>query len=446
MNMNRSLWMILVAIAMGNLLVGLDRTVVSLAVPRMMADFHASASLISWVATSYLITLSIFIPVFGKLSDLYGARRVYILGFTGFAITSVFAGFSWNIGSLIFFRAIQGLFGASVYPTAIALIAENFRDREARAEALGLQTSILAGSLVLGPLVGGLLVDAFSWPSVFFINAPVGIIALFMAGKYLPKNEHVPVSKPFDYPGAIAFSLALVGIILVLERGSEWGWTALPTIVFFAIAALSSALFVQVERRDAHPFISFSLLENGVLRAALFVALVSYGVLYGFLFLFALYLQEVLRLGASQNGLFLAPLLVALTIASPLGGKMLKRHKPHVPVTIGLLLSTFGIGIIALSSSVNFVLLIIALGLMGAGIGLTSAPLSMAVTTAVVHELVGFASGLLVLIRNIGGIFFIAAFSVLLTAHVPYQALFALCAIIALGTLWPTLVLRRASV
>lgn len=444
--MTKNPWPILATLALGTLLVGLDKTVVNLAIPRMIEDFQTTISLIGWVSTVYLLTNSIFIPVFGKLSDLYGARRVYIWGFSGFTLASVLTGFSWNIGSLIFFRAIQGLLGASVYPTAMALIAENFREKEKRAEALGAWTSIIAGSVVLGPLIGGPLIDKFSWPAAFFINIPIGLIALFMALKYLPKNEHVPVSKPFDYKGATAFSLALVGVLLVLERGVEWGWGSLPVIGLAVASLLAFLVFIRLEKKDAHPFIPFALLRNKILRSVLLVSLVSYGTLFGFMYLFSLYAQNILHFNATENGLYLLPLLIAVSVISPLGGKMMKKYRPHIPVVIGLLLCALGMGSIALFyNSPTHTFLIVALALIGAGIGLTSAPLSTTATTAVAHESVGFASSLLNLARNIAGVFFIAILTILLAINFSYQWLFLICALASLCTLAPSLVLKRST-
>ncbi len=438
--------MILITLALGTLLVGLDKTVVNLAVPRMILDFHTTISLIAWVSTVYLLANSIFIPVFGKLSDLYGARKVYIWGFSSFTVVSVITGFSWNLGSMIFLRAIQGLLGASVYPTAMALIAENFTDKEKRAEALGLWTSIIAGSVVIGPLIGGPLIDTFSWPAAFFVNAPIGLLALFMALKYLPKNEHVPKSKSFDYKGASAFSLMLVGVLLVLERGVEWGWTSPAVITIAILSCITFIIFVRLGRKNPHSFISFALLKNKVLLAVLLVSLVSYGTLFGFMYLFSLYAQNILHLNATKNGLLLLPLLITVSLMAPIGGKMMKKYKPHIPVIIGLLLSTIGMGsIVIFYTSASHTFLVIALGLIGAGIGLTSAPLSTTATTAVSHDSVGFASSLLNLTRNIAGVFFIAILTVLLTIHFSYNHLFLICAIATFCTLFPSLILKRAT-
>lgn len=298
---------------------------------------------------------------------------------------------------------------------------------------------------MVGPLIGGPLIDAFSWPAAFFINGPIGLIALFMALKYLPKNEHVPVRKPFDYKGAVSFSLMLVGILLVLERGVEWGWSSVPVIIL-ALASLGFLIaFIKFGRKDPHPFIPFSLFKNKILVSVLSVSLVVYGTLFGFMFLFSLYAQKVLHLNATKNGLLLLPLLIAVSIVSPLGGKMIKKFKPHIPVIIGLLLSFIGMGSIVLFyNSTSHLFLGVALAFIGTGIGLTSAPLSVTTTTSVPHEMVGFASSLLNLTRNIAGVFFIAILTILLSIGISYQILFSVCAVGTLCTLLPSMVLRKA--
>ncbi|MES2216369.1 MAG: DHA2 family efflux MFS transporter permease subunit [Patescibacteria group bacterium] len=440
----QSPWLILSTLALGTLLVGLDRTVVNLAVPKILSDFHTTISTVGWVSTVYLLTNSIFIPVFGKLSDLYGARRVYMWGFTGFTIVSFITGFSWSIGSLIFFRALQGLLGASVYPTAMALIALNFKDPEKRGEALGSWTSIIAASVVIGPLIGGPLIDKFSWPAAFFINLPVGIIALIMALRYLPRHEHIPTNKPFDFKGATSFALGLLGILLVLDRGVEWGWTSPLVITLASASILCFGAFFFFERRDEHPFIPLKFLKNRVLLSTLLVSLVVYGTLFGFMYIFSLYAQQHLMLSATSNGLLLLPLLIGVSVLSPVGGKMLKKYRPHVPVIGGLILSCIGMGsIAAFYYSPNHIFLIIALALIGAGIGCTSAPLSTTATTSVKKEFVGFASSLLNLTRNIAGVIFIAILTILLSMGISYQWLFAICAVAALCTLIPSIVLKR---
>ncbi|MDE1944583.1 MAG: MFS transporter, partial [Patescibacteria group bacterium] len=163
-------WLVLTTVMVGTLLIGLDRTVVNLALPKIISDFGISVSTAAWIATAYIISNAVFVPVFGKLGDLLGNRAIYFWSFVGFIIVSILAGLSWNFSSLVSLRVLQGLVGAAVYPTAMSLIAKSFADPKARAQALGIWSSSFAVSMVIGPLLGGYLIDNFSWRWIFFIN------------------------------------------------------------------------------------------------------------------------------------------------------------------------------------------------------------------------------------------------------------------------------------
>jgi len=186
--------MILITVMVGTLLIGLDRTVVNLGVPKMMSEFGITVTTAGWIATAYIISNAVFVPVFGKLGDMFGNRFIYLWSFVGFIVISLVAGLSWSIGSLIFFRAVQGLVGAAIYPTAMSLITKTFRDKQARAQALGIWAGSFAASAVIGPLVGGPLIDNFSWRMLFYINLPVGIVGLLMVLAYLP-DDHPQAEK-----------------------------------------------------------------------------------------------------------------------------------------------------------------------------------------------------------------------------------------------------------
>jgi len=192
-------WMVLATVMVGTLLIGLDRTVVNLGLPGMISDFHTTVSSTGWIATGYIIANAVFVPVFGKLGDKVGNRNIYFWSFIGFIVTSVAAGAAWNLSSMVVFRVLQGLVGAAIYPTAMALIARTFADPNARTQALGIWSASFAVSSVLGPLIGGPLIDNFSWRWLFYINLPVGILGIFMTLAYLPHDKPVDTKPGFDY-------------------------------------------------------------------------------------------------------------------------------------------------------------------------------------------------------------------------------------------------------
>src|SRR5882757_5973024 len=195
-------WLVFATVMVGTLLIGLDRTVVNLAVPKVIGDFGINVATAAWIATAYIIANAVFVPVFGKLGDMFGNRVIYLWSFVGFIIVSVLAGLAWSFSSLIAFRALQGLVGAAVYPTAMSLIAKSFRDPGARSQALGIWSSSFAVSAIIGPLIGGYLIDHFSWRMIFYINLPIGLAGLAMTIFFLPHDAPVERGR-FDWFGSI---------------------------------------------------------------------------------------------------------------------------------------------------------------------------------------------------------------------------------------------------
>src|SRR4030042_3669504 len=253
--------LLLLTVMVGTSLIGLDRTGVNLGVPKMMSEFGITVTTAGWIATAYIISNAVFVPVFGKLGDMLGDRFIYLWSFVAFVIISLVAGFSWSISSLIFFRAIQGLVGAAIYPTAMSLIAKTFQDKQARAQALGIWAGSFAASACIGPLVGGPLIDNFSWRMFFYINFPIGIIGILMVLAFLPEDK--PQEKgEFDYKGAIVLAIALSSLVLVLDKGQEWGWASLKSFAAYFATAASGVWFYFLERNAKNPRASLNFFQH----------------------------------------------------------------------------------------------------------------------------------------------------------------------------------------
>jgi EmrB/QacA subfamily drug resistance transporter len=428
-------WLILVTVALGTLLVGLDRTVVNLALPNIITSFHISLSTAGWIVTIYSITNAVFIPIFGKLSDVYGPRKIYTYCFVAFIIVSVLTGLAWNIGSLIFFRALQGLVGAGVYPTAMALIADSFIDKEKRAEALGIWTAMIAGSAILGPLIGGPLIDHFTWRSVFYINLPIGIIGVIMIMIFLEVNKS-GVPQRFDIKGTLLMAGTLIGLLLALDKGIVWGWLSPQQLLLYLLCIICAIWFYFSEKKIPHSLVDMELIKNKNLVAVLSAAFISYGILFGFMVLVNLYAQDVLHFDATQNGYLLLPLFVGVTVFSPIGGRLARYFQPRWAIVGGLIISALGIYLMPSSTGATIYSMILPLALVGIGLGVTSAPISSATTSSVAHEEIGMASGLLNLFRNVGGAFGIAFYAVLMSFGISYNVLFIIgAAIMFVGAL-----------
>jgi DHA2 family multidrug resistance protein len=407
-------WLVLMTVMVGTLLIGLDRTVVNLAVPKIIGDFGITVTTAAWIATAYIISNAVFVPVFGKLGDLFGNRVIYVWSFAGFIGISMLTGLAWGFSSLVFFRTIQGLVGAAIYPTAMSLIAKSFLDPKKRAQALGIWSSSFAVSAVIGPLIGGYLIDHFSWRMIFFINLPIGIAGLIMTLLWLPHDK--PEERGvFDWFGSILLAGAITSMVLVLDQGQTWGWLSAASLACYLGTIVFGWLTYWWETRHTHPIIDFEMFKNPVIVSVLAVSFISFGGMMGAMFLLPVFTQTFLGYDAIQTGLLFVPMGLALPIFAPLGARLAQTFNPRYTVSIGMVVAALSFFLLhSLDPAMTFWSFVIPLSLFGAGLGLGMAPLTNASTTAVPLHQVGMSSGLLNLTRNIGGAFGIAIFGTLL--------------------------------
>ncbi len=413
---SHSPWLVLITVMVGTLLIGLDRTVVNLGLPGMIDDFKISVSSAGWIATAYIISNAVFVPVFGKLGDKLGNRVIYLWSFVGFTFISVFAGLAWNLSSMVFFRVVQGLVGAAVYPTAMAIIARTFTDPNARTQALGIWSASFAVSAALGPLIGGPLIDNFSWRWLFYINLPIGILGIFMTLWYLPHDKPVDTNKGFDYKGALILGIVLSSLVLVLERGRDWGWVSFESISAYSVVLIFSILFYRVEKREKDPIVDLKLFSNPVFTNVLILSFISFSGMMGAMFLIPVFAQTYLGFDATQAGLLFVPMALAMFVAAPLGGKLSQVVPLRYLAGAGMAISALGIylfsGLDVKTTSLDLTIPLIIFAL---GLGLGMAPLTAAATNAVPANEVGVSSAVLNLVRNIAGAVGIAFFSTILS-------------------------------
>ncbi len=408
-------WIVLVTVMVGTLLIGLDRTVVNLGLPGMISDFGITVSSAGWIATAYILSNAVFVPVFGKLGDKLGNRDIYLWSFVGFTVISVGAGLAWNLPSMIFFRALQGLVGAAIYPTAMALIAKTFDDPTARTQALGIWSASFAVSSVLGPLIGGPLIDNFSWRWLFYINLPVGILGIFMTIWYLPHDKPVDTKPGFDYKGAMALAVALSSLVLVLDKGRDWGWLSLTSITTYILVLAFLFIFYYIEKHEDDPVVDLKLFTNPIYSNILILSLISFGGMMGAMFLLPVFAQTYLGLDATQTGLIFIPMALAMFVAAPLGGKLSQIIPLRYLVAVGMAISAFGIYLFSgLDVKTTVYDLMLPLVVFATGLGLGMAPMTAAATNSVPNNEVGVASAVLNLTRNIAGAVGIAFFSTIL--------------------------------
>ena len=303
-------WLILATVMVGTFLGRLDQTVVGLAVPNIIQDFSITVSSAGWIATAYILANAVFVPVWGKLGDTIGRKKVYIMGFLIFILGSVLAGLAWNLSSLLVFRVIQAIASSADYPTAMAIIAVTFPSGRERAQALGIWSAVFGASVVVGPLVGGPLIDMFGWRSVFLINLPVGIIGLVMANTFIKESVSQVKTKIFDWWGAITLGGALAAIVLVLDKGIDWGWLSSASLLCYAIASMLLILFIKIENTHPEPIVDLKFFKNSVFVNTLANNFIVFMGLMGSVFLIPVFAQQFLGLTATGTGYLFMPMAV----------------------------------------------------------------------------------------------------------------------------------------
>ena len=414
--LEHSPWLVLATVMIGTLLIGLGRTVVNLGLPGMISDFKVSVSDAGWISTAYIITNAVFVPVFGKLGDKLGNRFIYLWSFIGFTIISVLASIAWSLPSMIFFRALQGLAGAAIYPTAMALITRSFADPDERTQALGIWSASFAASAVLGPLIGGPIIDNLSWRWLFYINIPFGIASVFMTLRYLPNDKPVDTVPGFDYKGAVTLGVALSTLVLVLEQGRDWGWLSLESILAYVIACVFFAIFIHTERNARDPVVDLKLFRNKVFTNVLIVSFISFGGMMGAMFLLPVFAQTYLGFGATETGFLFVPMALAMFVAAPIGGRLSKTVPLSYLMATGMGIASLGIYLLSgLDVKTTALELALPLGVLAIGLGLGMSPMTAAVANSAPPSEVGVSSAVLNLVRNIAGAVGIAFFGTILT-------------------------------
>jgi DHA2 family multidrug resistance protein len=408
-------WLVLATVIVGTFLGRLDQTIVNLALPKIIEGFNITVTSAAWIATAYIIANAVFVPVWGKLGDTIGRKRIYIFGFVVFIIGSILAGLAWDLPSMIFFRVIQAIASSADYPTAMAILTMTFPAGRERAQALGIWSGAFAASAVFGPLVGGPLIDTFGWRSVFFVNVPVGLVGLAMAFAFIKESVSERKSTEFDWTGAATLGVALSTLVMVLDRGTIWGWFSFNAIACYAVTVLFAAAFYYIERNHKEPVIDFKFFKNPIFMNALANNFLIFMCMMGSIFLLPLFAQAFLGYTATQTGYLFIPMGLTIPIAAAIGGRFAYKVAPRWIIfisTAGAALGFFFLSYLDPRSTALDIML--PLTLMAFFMGFGMAQRTNIIASAVPQTEIGIASGILALARNIGGAFGIAIFGTIL--------------------------------
>ena len=380
----------------------LDSSVVNIILPVVSQDFGSDVATIEWVVTIYLLVLSGLLLSFGRLGDLRGHKSIYAFGFVIFVLGSALCGLSPNEVALIGFRAFQAIGAAMLFSNSPAILTKNF-PAEQRGQALGLQATMTYLGLTVGPSLGGWLTTQLGWRSVFYINIPVGLTALLLTLRVVPQDHAEENAERFDVAGAVFFLLGLVMLLLALNQGNEWGWTSPIVLTLFAMAVLSLAAFVVVERRVPQPMLDLQLFRRRLFSASVASAVLNYVCLYSVLFLMPFYLIQGRGFDPASAGLLLTAQPLVMAIAAPLSGTLSDRIGARLPGTIGMTILVLGLFLLSrLGAASAQIDIAMALAVIGLGIGVFISPNSSALMGSAPRHRQGIAAGVLATARYVG--------------------------------------------
>ena len=421
---NNLRWWILFTVIIGTFLGRLDQTIVNLALPKIIDEFSLTVSSAGWIATAYILANAVFVPIWGKLGDTIGRKKVYIIGFTVFILGSVLAGFAWNLQSMIVFRIIQAIAGSADYPTAMAIIAVTFSEGKERAQALGFWSASFAAATVFGPLLGGPLIDNFGWRSVFFVNLPIGIIGTLMALRFINESRSETKTTHFDWWGAATLGIMLSSLVLVLDKGSDWGWLSLHSIISYLIVIIFTKIFITIEHRAKEPIVDLSFFKIPAFVNTLVNNFVVFMGMMGGVFLIPIFAQTFLGYGATESGYLFMPMAFMMMLASPIGGALTGRVQSRYVIFASTLVTAIGLYLFSfLDPRSGPLAIIIPLCIMAFGMGFGMAQRTNVVASVVKPSEIGIASSILALVRNIAGAFGIALFGTILNSRIEHNVL-----------------------
>ena len=413
MNADNRRWWALGAMCFALFMIMLDNTVVNVALPSIQRSLNASTASLEWTVNAYTLSFAVLLVTGGRLGDLFGRRKLFLAGVVIFAGSSAAIGFSPNDTWLVAWRAVQGSGAALMMPATLSIITNAFPAAE-RGRAIGTWAGVSALALAIGPVVGGFLVENVSWQSIFFLNLPVAVAAVFVALFAVKESRDETVERTVDVPGVASLTVGLAALVLALVEGNEWHWGSGREVALYAVAVVGLAAFAVIETRRRVPMVDFSFFRSRTFLGANIVAfVVSFAMLAMFFFL-ALYMQNIRGYSPLQAGVRFLPSTMMIVLIAPIAGRLTDRVGPRPLMTFGLLCvsgSLFWQSQLTVGSSYGA--LLPGFVLMGIGMAFVMSPMSTAAMNSVEPTKAGVASGILSMSRMVGGTFGVAVLGAL---------------------------------
>jgi EmrB/QacA subfamily drug resistance transporter len=408
-------WFVLVIVGLAQFMVVLDATVVNVALPSIQHALHFSTGSLQWIVNAYALSFGGFLLLGGRAGDLFGRRRLFVIGITLFSAASLFNGLAWSAPALVVGRTIQGLGGALVSPAALSVLTTTFAEGRDRARALGVWSAVAVGGGAVGLLMGGVLTQLASWEWVFFVNVPVGIATLVLALRFVPESRAAGAAGRMDVLGAVSITGGLMLLVYALVNAQSAGWTSPETLGLFVLSAGLLVAFVALQMRLRHPLIRLALFRRRSLSGANVAMLLAASGMFAMFFFLTIYVQEVLGFDPLRAGLAFLPMTGVIIIGAGIAQAVVGRTGPRLLAGAGLVLAATGL-LMLIGIPVDGTYagnLLPGLLVFSMGMGLTFVPVTLMATAGVGPEDAGFASGLLNTAQQIGGALGLAVLSTL---------------------------------
>jgi EmrB/QacA subfamily drug resistance transporter len=394
-------------------LVGLDATVVNVALPSIGRDLHTSVPGLQWTVDAYTLVLASLLMLAGSTGDRVGRRRIFQTGLVVFGLGSLLCSFATTSGELVAFRALQAVGGSMLNPVAMSIIANTFTEPRERAQAIGVWGAVVGLSMGMGPVVGGALVTSVGWRAVFWINVPIALTACVLTALYVPESR-APHPRRFDAVGQLLLIVVLGGLTFGIIEGPRLGWTSSQILGVFTVVAAALATFVWYEPRRTQPLLDLRFFHSAPFSGAVVTAISAFAAFSGFLFLNSLYLQEVRGLSALHAGLATLPMAGMTFLMAPLSGMLVGRRGARIPlVAAGVLMGASGLMLSGIDAHTSWAWIFLSYLLFGMGFGLVNPPITNSAVSGMPGSQSGVAAAVASTSRQVGSTLGVAVLGVL---------------------------------
>lgn len=411
-------WIVLVLICLAQFMVILDATIVNVALPSIQKDLSLSEGSLQWIVNAYTLVFGGFLLLGGRAGDLLGRKRLFLIGLVIFTGASLLDGLASSEGFLIAARCVQGLGAALISPAALSIISTTFEEGAERARALGVWAAIAIGGSAVGLVLGGFLTQTFSWPWIFFVNVPVGIVAFFLSLRIVPESRAELGHRSFDIAGAVTVTGGLMALVYAIVDAQSAGWGSAKTLGFFGLAAVLLAAFVAIEQRSKAPLVRLSIFRIRSLLTANIAMTLAMSGMFAMFFFNTLYIQRVLGYGPLKAGVAFLPFTAGIMISAGIASAYAPRIGVRPVAAAGFVLTAVGLVLLTMLPTHGSYGPDMLPGIMVASLGMGAIfmPLTMIATTGLADDDQGLASGLFNTSQQIGGALGLAALSTLATS------------------------------